>query len=306
MPHPQNPQTAAAPPDQALSQLSQKIGGPILVIKSDIDPECRRAVVRRLAAVAQQERLTLLLESPGGSIEDAFWIVKAIRQRCETLDVIIIGAAKSAATLIALAADRILLGTFGELGPLDAQLHDFSGGARRKSPLETMRGLEFLRDHYLETFNLVMDILATEYGIDSAHALELVPSVLSPMTAPLYQLVDYRELGDALRILSISEAYARGVIRRWGTVGNNESIDNIVPKLVWGYPDHGHIIDLAEARSLGLNNSKALDSELEYLCGSVMASQSGQIVKLYDSGPITPQESTGAENGKQSANCGNK
>ena len=305
MQHPPTPQTDAAPPDKPLSELSQKTGGAILLVKSNIDPECRYEVVRQLAAADRAERLTLLLESPGGSITDAFWIAKAIRRRCETLDVMIPGAAKSAATLIALAADRILLGTFGELGPLDAQLHDFSGGARRKSPLETMRGLEFLRDHYLETFTLVMNILATEYGIDSSNALEHASRVLSPMTAPLYQLVDYRELGDALRILSISEAYARGIMLRWSPIDSNDTIDNIVEKLVWGYPDHGHIIDLAEARSIGLSNAKELDATLECLCESLIASQSEGIVKSYAPGSTTPPESAGAENGNENANCGN-
>lgn len=272
MPPPPNPQTDAARPDQALSQLSQKIGGAILVIKSDIDPECRRAVVRRLAAVEQQERLTLLLESPGGFIEDAFWIAKTVRSRCRRLDVVVTGWAKSAATIIALAADRILLGSAGELGPLDVQLHDFSGGSRSISPLETMRGMEFLRSYYLETFDNIMNTLV---GIlDVAHALEQAPRLLSPIATPLYQLVDYRELGDSFRRLSVSEAYAQNVMRRWSPLNQkDDSIEKIVRQLVWEYPDHRYIIDIEECNRIGLCNAQELPDDTATLCQQVLAAQ---------------------------------
>lgn len=283
MPHPQNPRTDAALSDEALSQLSQKTGGAVLVIKSDIDAECRYAVVRRLAAIDQQERLTLLLESPGGSITDAFWIAKTVRSRCQQLDVAVTGWAKSAATLIALAADRILLGSAGELGPLDVQLRDFSGGARRISPLETMRGMEFLRNYYLETFDGIMAIL-TEH-LDIAHALEQAPRLLSPIATPLYQLVDYRELGDSFRRLSVGEAYAQDVMRRWSPLNqNDDSIARIVRQLVWEYPDHRYIIDIGECNRIGLCNAQELPADLDTLCRQVLESNPGTIVAYCSDG----------------------
>ncbi len=251
------------------------------MVKSDIDQDCLNAVVSLLADIGDQKHLTLLLESPGGSIEDAFWIAATLRRRCSKLDVAVVGSAKSAATLIALSADRILFGKFGELGPLDAQVTDLSGGARRKSPLETMRGLDFLRDYYLETFTLVMDILFNEFTIDNAHALEQISNVLSPMATPLYQLVDYRELGDALRILSISEAYAHEVMRRWNPVSDPESRERIVRRLVWEYPYHGHIIDFTEARAVGLLEVHEIPHELEDKYISIIREPSYPVVSMY-------------------------
>ena len=253
----------------------------ILVVKSDIDRDCLNSGVRLLAKMGQQEQLTLLLESPGGSIEDAFWIAATLRRHCSKLDVAVVGHAKSAATLIAVSADRIMFGKFGELGPLDAQVPDLAGGARRKSPLETMRGLDFLRDYYLETFTLVMDILFNEFIIDSAHALEQIPNVLSPMATPLYQLVDYRELGDALRILSISEAYAREVMRRWNPINDTESIERIVQRLVWEYPHHGHIIDFTESRTMGLCGVHEIDPALEDKYISIIKEMRYPAIKLH-------------------------
>ena len=282
----------------------REIDARLLVVKSDIDRDCLNAVVGRLAEMEQREQLTLLLESPGGSIEGAFWIAATLRRHCSKLDVAVVGPAKSAATLIALSADRILFGKFGELGPLDAQVLDLSGGARRKSPLETMRGLDFLRDYYLETFTLVMDILFNEFNIDSAHALEQMPNILSPVATPLYQLVDYRELGDALRILSISEAYAREVIRRWNPVSDPEAIERIVRRLVWEYPHHGHIIDFIEARAMGLSEVHEIPPALESEYSSIVNGMPDPAVKLHT---VNFELSTGLEEvgyESETAECG--
>lgn len=286
MQHPPTPQTDAAPPDKSLSELSQKTDGAILLVKSNIDPECRYEVVRQLAAADRAERLTLLLESPGGSITDAFWIAQTVRSRCRQLDVVVTGWAKSAATLIALSADRIFLGSAGELGPLDVQLHDFSGGARSISPLETMRGMEFLRIYYLETFDNIMSILLGT--LDVAHALEQATQLLAPIATPLYQLVDYRELGNAFRLLSVSEAYAQAVLRRWSPLNQkddaDDAIEKIVRQLVWEYPDHRYIIDLEECHRIGLCNAQELPADIDTLCRQVLASTPDTMIAYCSNG----------------------
>jgi hypothetical protein len=84
-------------------------------------------------AALEDERLTALdviVSSPGGDVEAAYLVARELRRRVQTLTVYIPFRTKSAATLIALAADELVLGSLGELGPLDAQYeekqaHDF-------------------------------------------------------------------------------------------------------------------------------------------------------------------------------------
>lgn len=253
---------------RALMELSKAVDSPVLVVCSDIDFECFVNVCNWLSEIEPRHKLALLLESSGGSIEYAFLISKAVRRYCENLDVLISGDTKSAATLIALAADRILMGPWGELGPLDPQMRNPSGGPRR-SPLETMKGLEFLRDHYLETFDVIVRFLLERSGMDIAHALEQAPSLLSPIAAPLYQLVDYRQLGDAVRNLEIGEAYALEVMRRWSPIAENTAY-RVVRQLVWEYPDHSYIVDLEEAQGIGLENAEEMGLDVERRCSGVI------------------------------------
>lgn len=64
----------------------------------------------------------LLIHSPGGDIDVAEKIVYMCRSNRKSFRVIVPEYAKSAATLIALAADVILMGYASELGPIDPQI----------------------------------------------------------------------------------------------------------------------------------------------------------------------------------------
>ena len=68
------------------------------------------------------ENLDLILHSPGGSIEAAEAIVSYLRSRFSNIRVIVPQLAMSAATMIACAADKIVLGKHSSLGPTDPQI----------------------------------------------------------------------------------------------------------------------------------------------------------------------------------------
>ena len=65
--------------------------------------------------------LHLLLATPGGDGETAVRLVRSAQARCRALTVIVPDVAKSAGTLLALGAHRILMGPTSDLGPVDPQ-----------------------------------------------------------------------------------------------------------------------------------------------------------------------------------------
>jgi hypothetical protein len=71
--------------------------------------------------------LHLILNSMGGDGETALRMVRSVQTRCNHLTVVIPDQAKSAATLLTLGAHRILMGPFGDLGPIDPQITLDSG-----------------------------------------------------------------------------------------------------------------------------------------------------------------------------------
>lgn len=74
-----------------------------------------------LDAIGDTNCIDLLLHSPGGFGEVAEKLVAMCRSRCEEFRVIVPNYAKSAATMVALGADVIVMGAPSELGPIDPQ-----------------------------------------------------------------------------------------------------------------------------------------------------------------------------------------
>ncbi len=66
--------------------------------------------------------LHLLLNTPGGDGEVAVRLARSMQSRCKHFTVIVPDVAKSAGTLLALGAHRILMGPASDLGPVDPQM----------------------------------------------------------------------------------------------------------------------------------------------------------------------------------------
>ena len=70
----------------------------------------------------QERELDLILHSPGGSAQAAEQVLEYLRTRFDYIRAIVPLQAKSAATMIALGCDEILMGDHSELGPIDPQI----------------------------------------------------------------------------------------------------------------------------------------------------------------------------------------
>jgi hypothetical protein len=70
----------------------------------------------------KNNKLDIILHSPGGSIEAVEQIVNYLRNKYNDIRVIIPQNAMSAATLIACAADEIIMGKHSAIGPIDPQI----------------------------------------------------------------------------------------------------------------------------------------------------------------------------------------
>ena len=66
--------------------------------------------------------LEILIHSPGGHADPAYKLMRFFRRKAKKINVIVPLVAKSAATLMCLAADTIYMGELAELGPRCAAL----------------------------------------------------------------------------------------------------------------------------------------------------------------------------------------
>jgi hypothetical protein len=194
------------------------------------------------------DTLELLIQSGGGHPEIAFQIAKFLRRHCKRLNVIVPMMAKSAATLMCLAADTIYMGELAELGPLDIQIEDpVEKGARPFSPLNEFKSMEYLREHATEILDYFTFLLINKSGMSIKEAIhESIPIVTGMMT-PLYSRIDPSKIGEYRRSLAIGEEYGKRLLKFRGS-----SDTLLARKLTWNYPSHDFAIDYDELKELGL------------------------------------------------------
>lgn len=190
------------------------------------------------------DTLEVLIYSGGGHANMAYRVAKFFRQHCKTLNVIVPFQAKSAATLMCLAADNIYLSEFGELGPIDVQVTDpLERGARQFSPLDEFKSLEFLRDYAVESLDYFTALLLERSGMSIKEALhESIPCITS-MMRPMYEKIDPLQFGEHRRMLSEGEEYAKRLLQ----LARHPNAATIAAKLVENYPVHNFVIDFREA-----------------------------------------------------------
>ncbi|MDE0571804.1 ATP-dependent Clp protease proteolytic subunit [Demequina sp. B12] len=107
-----------------------------------------------------EQELHLMLSSPGGDGEVAVRLVRAMQSRCSKLTIIIPDMAKSAATIMCLGANEILMSPSSDLGPVDPQ---FPIGGRLVGAKDIEQALEDAEKRVAaapETFPLYAGLLA--------------------------------------------------------------------------------------------------------------------------------------------------
>ncbi|HEY2294329.1 MAG TPA: hypothetical protein VGM86_26820 [Thermoanaerobaculia bacterium] len=177
--------------------------------------------------------LDLLLQSPGGDIDSAEKLVYMIREKVRSLRIIVVERAKSAATLIALASDEILMSSTSELGPIDPQVTISAADGR---PLQRPAR------SFLDGLEQVKRSVASE-------------GELNPAYYPLLSQLDPALLDFCEKAIRRSEQFAEKWLVRFMLRDHPEHARKIAKRLtdVEQYRSHGMVIDWREAKDMGLN-----------------------------------------------------
>lgn len=240
--------------EQALRVGAQRLSAirnrPCLIFSSDVTkyvwPDIEGALEGTSATA-----LDLIINSPGGDINAAYTIARNLRRRFKQVGAFVPSWAKSAATLICLCADELVIGENGELGPLDVQLQQQRKGdfPRLKSALERFKGLEQLQRHAVETFDVFVMVCLRAGRMQLSDACGVAADLSAKLVGPMYGKVDPDSLGENARFLALGEEYVHRVLRRYRP---DVYDDELVHDFVWGYPDHGFVIDVEELNEKGI------------------------------------------------------
>lgn len=138
---------------QAVIKLIQDMTGRVLICyvsgkQASIDRDDAIGFVDLLHNIRSDCDLDLLLHTGGGDIDAAEKLISIVRAKVGTgtLRVVVPDYAKSAGTLIALGADKIVMSDTSELGPIDPQI-SLSDGSGNRISTPVLSYIEAFRIH---------------------------------------------------------------------------------------------------------------------------------------------------------------
>lgn len=217
-----------------ISQLSQHLGGPLIAYwNNPRGSVCHSDVVALydvLGRLGQHETIYLFIKSDGGSGQVSLRVINLLRQHCEHLVALVPLECASAATMIALGADRILMGPTAYLTAVDTSLNHALSPVDRDNDRVSVS---------LDELTRVIRLWRAQQG----------DTVENPYKS-LFQYVHPLVIGAVDRAESLSIMLCRELLAYH--IEDETLVDRIATTLNSKYPSHSYPILRDEAAKIGL------------------------------------------------------
>ncbi|MFO1485729.1 MAG: hypothetical protein U1F71_20375 [Verrucomicrobiaceae bacterium] len=213
--------------------------------------------------------IILLLTTLGGDAHAAYRIARCLQQNYRKdhnhgrgkgeVIIFVNSVCASAGTLLALAADKLIVSDHAELGPLDVQLRKPDEVGERTSGLTPIQALNFLEGESGKFFQSQFQSLrfSRNLSFSTKMAADIAAQMASGLLSNLYEQIDPIRLAEYDRLNQIASEYGE-------RIKTNNVKPDAIDRLLSGYPSHEFCIDCTEAKEL-FNNVESPSSELEGL-----------------------------------------
>lgn len=189
---------------------------------------------KHLKRIGKKNKIGLFLFSAGGSIETPWPLVSLIREYCKNFEVVLPNKALSAATLICLGADKIVMTPYSYMSPIDPRGHFKLGNQNKQIQVEDVSS--FIRFAKEKIGNTEQESLAEVMKILSA---EIPPSIL----------------GSIYRTHFLIRALAEKLLKTHAVKLEDHQIAALVENLTEKLFAHNHLINRREAKNgVGFKN----------------------------------------------------
>lgn len=177
------------------------------------------------------KKISLVLNTSGGSLEAPWPLVNLVREYCKSFEVIIMEKALSAGTMIALGADRIVMLPYSHLSPVDpsAEIVDNDKKQRRRLEIEDIIGY--------------VDFAKEKIGIAEQSALAEIMKELTKEVSPTM-------LGSINRTYALVRRLAKNLLDLHGQRLPEKQCKEIVENLTQKLYSHRHLINRKEAKEV--------------------------------------------------------
>ena len=239
-------------------ELEEERGKPLITYVTSIRNGCSAKmeqdalpeIIRQINSIdSKNKEIDLLILSNGGDPIVSWRIISLLREKFEKISVLIPYTAYSAATLLALGADEIIMHPYGNLGPTDPQIN-----------IKTPQGNKTLGyEDIIKYVEFIKDIGITDQ--------ELVQKSFEKLTAEIPPTV----IGFAKRSSQLGLTMGEKLLSTHMEDNNKSKI--ISETLNTKFYHHGYPLGKTEAKKIGLpiaENTKKVEDIMWKICEDIM------------------------------------
>lgn len=236
--------------EEKAREIAVELKADVLLLNAPMDEPSFGSLVMGILQNHRYKKVIVILTTFGGDAGAAYRMGRFLQYAYKDITMLIPSYCKSAGTLLAICAHRIMVTPFGHIGPLDVQLRRPNELGERRSGLVLRYAFESLQDRAFFLWQAFMyEIKRRSYGnIDFSTASRIATEITVGLMEPIFAQIDPERVGEDYRDNLVAQAYGETLAE----VSKNIDRDSI-HKLVHSYPSHDFIIDEHEMKKLFKN-----------------------------------------------------
>ena len=209
-------------------------------------------ISKQLQKIGKVENIDLFLYSSGGDTMVPWRLVSMIREYCDKFSVIIPYKAHSAATMISLGADEIVMSDLSEISPIDPSTANVFNPADPTNPQNKI-------PISVEDVMAYFDLAKNKFGIKNDEELAKIFNKFVESNPQIHPLA----LGNINRTHNLIRILAKRLLKSHKTPMKEDETDKIVDYFTEKLYSHQYFIGRKEAKEdLGLKNVVSADEQL--------------------------------------------
>ncbi|PIP17029.1 MAG: hypothetical protein COX44_02180 [Candidatus Portnoybacteria bacterium CG23_combo_of_CG06-09_8_20_14_all_37_13] len=198
---------------------------------------------KHLDKAGQQEKISVFLYTRGGDMLAPLRLIKLLKSYTRQIEVIVPYRAHSAGTLIAIGADKIVMGRLAELSPVDPSTgHPFNP----ENPIDPKQKMQISVEDLHSYFLLAKE----KAGVKDEQMVEVYKELVNKIH-PL-------SLGNVYRAARMAKQITKKLLlMHFDLERDKETIEKIIKEITGDICIHGYPITRDEAKDIGLDIENA-------------------------------------------------
>lgn len=212
----------------------------------------QQQIERDVTTPREESIVDIWLQSPGGDANATVKLYWELRSKFKEIRIAVPDYAKSAATLLAIGADKLFVSPAADFGPLDVQVEHADREGRVVSALAGANSIEHLAKVGIDLALLEGPRLFELTPMKSAEVLREMLNYSATILEPILSKLDPQLIHEAAEQLKVTRDYAQSILLGKNNPPSSSVASDIANTLVTKYPTHGYVVTGTQLDNLGV------------------------------------------------------